>query len=42
LCQKALHPRFDKGLAELVEVKEADQQGEQAGKVEDDDAARQA
>ena len=42
LGQQALDAGLDQALAELVEVEEADEQGDEAGEVEDDDAARQA
>jgi hypothetical protein len=42
LHQQTLHPRIDQAGAELREVEHAGEQCDQAGEVEDDDAARQA
>ena len=40
--RQALDAGVDQALAELVEVEEADEEGDEAGEVEHDDAARQA
>ncbi len=39
---EALHPRVDQAGAELRQIENADHQREQAGDVEEDDAAREA
>ena len=38
---QALHARVDQTFAELIEIEKAEEEGDEAAKVQDDDAARQ-